>query len=91
MQWKLYRKQIKDTIMAYNVIMQKVKALGFCCQFGYSLAAQSLTTLEVSRELGVHLRTARTWKAKVRDGKITCRCGTNCVKVKVQATPPAKP
>jgi len=60
--------------MAYNVIMQKVKALGFCCQFDTASRRRTLPPLR-SHMNSVSTSALPALESKVRDGKITARCG----------------
>lgn len=74
--------------MAYKVIEKKVRKLGFCCEFAYYTAVQNTPTLEVSRELEVHRRTARRWRQHCREGKITCQ-RLDCCFIQCQGLAPS--
>lgn len=74
--------------MAYNVLRQRVKQLGFCCPSAYFTAVLNVPTGEVALELGVHKRTARKWRAAFRAGRVSCAANRVCYRL---ASDPAAP
>ena len=64
--------------MAYHVLPKRLAQLGFCCAWEYFNATRGASTTDISKELKVHLRTARRWRSKWRDGKLDCEKLTGC-------------
>ena len=58
--------------MASKVLYQIVKSLKWCCPYEYLTATLDIKTELLAAELGVSKRTIRNWRAKLRNGDITC-------------------
>lgn len=64
--------------MAYHVLRLCIKKLGYCCPHAYFTAVINVPTGDIAKELGIHKRTARYWRAAFRDGKVLCQSNRLC-------------
>jgi len=64
--------------MAYNVVIKRINALGFCCPFIYFHTVRFATPAAIAEELGVHRRTVRKWRSAYRNDKLLCWQTRNC-------------
>lgn len=55
--------------------------LGYCCPYAFfSIFRQNKMIRE---RIGVERRAIATWKKKLRDGKLQCKCKEKCLKDKI--------
>jgi hypothetical protein len=64
--------------VAYNVVIQKINMLGFCCPFSYFYAVRDVSTIDVAKELKVTRRTVRRWRKDYRHDDLRCWKTRNC-------------
>ncbi len=51
---------------------------GGCCIAGYLTRHESQSDAQIARRLGVHERTVRKWRKKLRDGDCSCEGRSRC-------------